>query len=171
MNAKQAYVLSKHYTDDSLIGLGALKGASCIIKKTEYKDGINYVTFEWTANDGVTKKETQIAIHDGTPVYEYTPGNSYKYGDLVIYQAMFYRCVTDCVAGPTLDPTYFAEIGSPDGNYDIVEDATQLPARFSLSDRKMYYSIDDLSFWLWNGTQWVLQTEYATENEVRALFD
>lgn len=168
---KKAYILAKTYTDKSIAGTsGALAGKNCTIKSQTYKDGLNTVVFGWTADDGSTR-ETKIEIHDGTPVYEYTPGNTYKYGDLVIYQAMFYRCVTDCVAGPTLDPTYFAEIGSPDGNYDIVEDATQLPARFSLSDRKMYYSIDDLSFWLWNGTQWVLQTEYATENEVRALFD
>ena len=170
MNSKQAYVLSKHYTDDSLIGVGALKGAPCTIKSQTYKDGLNTVVFGWTADDGSTR-ETKIEIHDGTPVYEYTPGDTYKYGDLVIYQAMFYRCVTDCIAGPVLDPTYFAEIGSPDGNYDIVEDSTQLPARFSLSDRKLYYSIEDMAFWLWNGTQWVLQTNYATENDVKALFN
>ena len=99
------------------------------------------------------------------------PYNSYKYGDIVIYAAQFYRCVTDCIAGEILDPTYFAEIGSADGNYDIVQDSTQLPARFTPADRKMYWSIDDGFFWLWNGTEWEpQQPETINNDEIDALF-
>ena len=171
MTSEQSWVLGKKYTDNSIKGIsGALAGKNCVIKSHVYKDGVNTIIFGWTADDGTTR-ETKVEVHDGTPVYDYVEGNSYKYNDLVIYESQFYRCITDCIAGPVLDPTYFNEIGSPDGNYDIVADSSQLPPRFGLQDRKMYYSIADTAFWLWDGTQWVLQQRYATDEEIEELFE
>lgn len=168
---KKAYILAKKYVDESLVSVGALKGASCQIQSSTKHDGRTTIVFKWEASDGTTRT-TSIDVLDGTPIYEYTPGDTYKYGDLVIYEAMFYRCVTDCVAGPTLDPTYFAEIGSPDGNYDIVNDSTQLPSVFTPADRKLYFSISDGFFWLWDGYNWIEQTpNYATTSEIIDLFN
>ena len=57
--------LSKKYTEDTVIGLGAIRGASATISKIEKVDGGNNVTFSWVANDG-SKIETQtIFIADG----------------------------------------------------------------------------------------------------------
>ena len=39
------YALSKKYTQKSLDGLGALKGANCTIKETKAVDGGTEVTF------------------------------------------------------------------------------------------------------------------------------
>jgi hypothetical protein len=166
-----SYVLSRKYTEDTVIGLGAIKGAPCTIKKTEHKDGVTYITFEWTATDGTTKQQTTVAISDGTPIYDYTVGDTYHYGDLVIYEAQFYRCIQDCVAGPVLDELYFNALNAPDANYDIVQNSSMLPARFLPSDRKMYYSIDDCAFWLWDGTQWVLQERPISNDEIDNLFN
>lgn len=171
MTGNQAYILSKGYTDKSILGItGVLAGKNCTIKSHEYKDGVNTIIFQWTADDG-TIRQTKMEVHDGTPIYDYTPGNSYKYGDLVIYAAQFYRCTTDCIAGETIDDRYFSEIGSPDGNYDIVQDSSQLPPRFTAADRKMYYSIEDGFFWLWNGTEWKpQQPQTISDDEIDDLF-
>ena len=171
MDGLKAYALNKKYTDESIAGTsGILAGKNCTIESTTKHDGRTTIVFKWTADNGNVRR-TSIDVLDGTPIYEYQPGQEYHYGDLVIYEAAFYRCVSDCVAGETLDPTYFAEIGSPDGNYDIVNDASQLPNIFTASDRKMYYSIEDTAFWLWNGAEWVLQTVYATTDDIESLFN
>lgn len=170
MNGNQAYILSKSYTNKSILGIsGALAGKNCTIKSSEHKDGVTTIVFQWVADTGETR-ETQIEVYDGTPIYDYTPGETYHYGDLVIYEAAFYKCITDTVAGPTLDPTKFIEIGSPDGNYDLVESASDLPPRFTSADRKMYYVIDEAVFYLWNGTEWEVQEEAITNDEIDAMF-
>lgn len=55
---------AKTYTDESLLGGGALKGANCTIKTIEAVPEGNKVTFEWTLTDG-SKKTDFIIIKDG----------------------------------------------------------------------------------------------------------
>lgn len=169
MNAKQAYILSKNYTNKTVIGLGAIKGSNCVIKSIVHENGRNIITFEWVANDGVTIETATCVVLDGTPIYTWTPGNQYEYGDLAIYESCFYRCITpnhDLV----FDNTKFNEIGSPDGNYDIVNSKEDLPPIFTPADRKMYYSIADTAFWLWDGYKWELQERSITNDEIDELF-
>lgn len=65
-----AYALSRKFTEESLIGLGALKGANCIIKSivpvldVDGNEIANEVTFEWTATDG-TKETKMITVKNG----------------------------------------------------------------------------------------------------------
>ena len=64
---KKAYILAKSYTDNSIKGIsGVLAGKNATIKSQEYKDGVNTIVFQWTADDG-TVRETQIEVHDGIP--------------------------------------------------------------------------------------------------------
>ena len=144
--------LSKKYTEDTVIGLGALKGENCTIKSVEKKDGQNIVTFEWTGTDG-TKKETKMYVEDGTPIYVWETGNTYHYGDLVIYSSAFYRCVYDN-SDTVFDDSHWSEIGSSDGNYDIVPDESFLPTRFTSADKKMFYAYEEECFYFWNGYNW-----------------
>lgn len=75
MNAQQAFqqalAASKKYTEETVIGLGALKGAPCTIKQIEEvkdTDGnviANKITFEWTATDGTVKTDS-IVVKNGT---------------------------------------------------------------------------------------------------------
>lgn len=164
-----AYALSKKYTEDSLIGIGALKGAPCTIKSVIKENGQNIITFEWTDTEG-GKHETKMYVEDGTPIYTWTSGYSYEYGDLVIYEACFYRCTT-ANSDAVFNPAHWAGIGSPDGNYDIVETVADLPPRFTPADRKLYYVTDESLFYLWNGTEWVPQyPPTISNNEIDELF-
>lgn len=171
MTNNQVYALSKKYTDNSILGIvGVLAGKNCTIKSSVHENGVTTMVFEWVADTGETK-ETQIEIYDGTPIYVYQAGTKYKYGDMVVYEAQWYMCTTEHVAGPTLDPTKFTEVGSADGNYDIVNNSSELPVRFTAADRKMYYSIADTAFWLWDGTKWELQERPITSEELAAMWD
>ena len=164
------YALSKKYTDDSLIGIGALKGAPCKVKKVETINDQVVITLEWKDDLDVTH-ETQVTLQNGTPIYEWRSGMDYKYGDLAIYTSQFYRCTTPN-SDIVFDPAHWAEIGSPDGNYDIVQTSSELPPRFSAADRKMYYIIDEGLFYLWDGTAWVPQeVPTISIEEIDALFD
>ena len=153
------YILAKKaaekYTDETAAEFGAIKGASCQIKSIEKQNGQNKVTFEWVNSTGETRESTMY-VDDGTPIYVWESGDTYQYGDLAIYESAFYRCITpnnDII----FDDTKWNEIGSPDGNYDIVQRSSLLPVRFTAADRKMYYSIEDKFFWLWDGDKWVAQ--------------
>ena len=161
LTAKKAYAASTSYTNEALVGVGALKGAPCTIKSVVKKDGQNIITLGWTGTDG-TQQETKVYVDDGTPIYVWESGNTYKYGDLVIYESSFYRCIFEN-SDLVFDDTKYNEIGSPDGNYDIVEKSTLLPVRFTSADRKMYFSIQDNHFWLWNGTKWVEKLKVDSE--------
>lgn len=155
MNSTQAYALAKKYTDDTAIQFGGLKGAPCTIKSITKQDGQNIVIFEWKNDQGDTRESTMY-VDDGTPIYVWESGNTYHYGDLVIYESCFYRCIVEN-SDVEFDDTKWNEIGSPDGNYDIVQNSSLLPVRFTPADRKMYYSIEDGFFWLWNGISWESQ--------------
>lgn len=148
-----SYILSRKYTDMSIVGLGSIKGANCTIKDIVHQDGVNTVTFEWTGTDGTTKTR-EMSVYDGTPIYVWESGNTYHYGDLAIYESQFYRCIVEN-SDVTFDDTKWNEIGSPDGNYDIVQSKTLLPARFTAADRKLYFVIDECIFYLWDGYQWI----------------
>lgn len=68
MALKPAAVLSMSgkYTDESLVGLGAVKGASCQIEKiTTDEYGDDTITFVWTGSDG-TQLRQDMLVKDGT---------------------------------------------------------------------------------------------------------
>lgn len=160
------YALSKSYTDKSLIGMGALKGAPCKIKSITKKDGLNIIVFEWEDDLG-QKHESTLTVNDGTPIYEWCSGDRYEYGDLVIYESSFYRCTTPN-SDSVFNPSHWSAIGSPDGAYGLVDTGSDLPVRFTTADRKLYYVIDEGIFYLWNGIQWEKQT--ISNEDIDSLF-
>lgn len=163
------YAVSKKYTNETAAQFGGLKGAPCKIKSIVKQNGQNIITFEWK-NDAGDTRESVMYVDDGTPIYNWESGYPYEYGDLVIYASCFYRCITPN-SDIVFDDTKWNEIGSPDGNYDIVQDSSLLPPRFTSADRKMYYSINDGVFFLWNGVEWVPQEPAKISNdEIDSLF-
>lgn len=60
-------VLSKKYTDDSLVGVGALKGSPCTVKDIQKENGVNKITFEWTATDDSTRT-SEMLVADGATI-------------------------------------------------------------------------------------------------------
>lgn len=164
----ETYALCKKYTDETAIQFGGLKGAPCKVKSVIKKDGQNIITLEWKNDDGDTR-ETKVFVEDGTPIYTWTSGDHYEYGDLVIYESCFYRCIT-ANSDTVFIESHWNAIGSPDGNYDLVETASDLPVRFTPADRKMYYVIDEQVFYLWDGTDWVPQNPVISNDDIDALF-
>lgn len=160
------YALSKKYTNETAIQFGGLKGAPCKIKSVTKKDGQNIIVFEWKNDEGETREST-LTVDDGTPIYTWTPGDSYEYGDLVIYESSFYRCTTPN-SDSTFNPAHWSAIGSPDGAYGLVDTQSELPARFTTADRKLYYVIEDGIFYLWNGTEW--EPQRISNEDIDALF-
>lgn len=75
-----AYALAKKYVEESLIGVGAIKGAPCTIKEiTPTSDG-NKITFEWTDTLGA-KHTSSLEVENGkSEVYTGTeePTDPYK---------------------------------------------------------------------------------------------
>lgn len=65
MNANEAYLLARAYTNKALEGAGALKGAPCQIKSITPITGGHRVTFEWEDSEGETSTET-MDVMDGT---------------------------------------------------------------------------------------------------------
>ena len=55
--------LAKKFTKQSLIGMGALKGAPCTIKNIVKGEDSNTVTFEWKGTDDSTQTSTMIVEH------------------------------------------------------------------------------------------------------------
>ena len=75
MTGLNAYVLSKKYTDKSIEGLGAIKGADCRIESiTPTKDG-NIVVFSWTGING-TKETANLNVKNGISITKVTVDNN-----------------------------------------------------------------------------------------------
>lgn len=73
MNANEAYLLARAYTNKALEGAGALKGAPCQIKSITSITGGHRVTFEWEDSEGETSTET-MDVMDGTNGTDGTDG-------------------------------------------------------------------------------------------------
>ena len=75
---KKAYALANSYTDETVIGGGAIKGKNCTISKIEDIDGGHRITFNWTLDNGTTKSQT-LDVKDGKDGY--TPVKDVDYFD------------------------------------------------------------------------------------------
>ena len=80
---------AKKYTAESLDGLGALKGANCVIESVETVPEGNRVTFSWTGSSG-TKETTTILVKNGEQGNGIAKVEKIKTVDLVdIYRMTF----------------------------------------------------------------------------------
>lgn len=143
---------AKKYVDETAAQFGALKGANCTIKSIVKENGQSIVTFEWKNDKGETR-ESILYVDDGTNITVWTPGTHYQYGDIALYGDAFYRCITEN-EDIVFDSLKWNSIGSPDGDYDIVQSSSLLPPRYTPADRKMYYCIEEDCFYFWDGYKW-----------------
>lgn len=60
----QAIAVANTYTDETVLGGGAIKGKNCTVASTEPIEGGNKVTFKWTLDDG-TEQTGYIYVMDG----------------------------------------------------------------------------------------------------------
>lgn len=59
------------YTDETVLGGGAIKGKNCTIKSITPITGGNRVTFEWTLDDGTVETQTMDVMDGQAPAGEY----------------------------------------------------------------------------------------------------
>lgn len=161
-----AYVLSKKYTRDTVIGMGALKGANAKIKSIVKENGQNFVTFQWKDDLDITHESTMV-VDDGTPILPWRANYHYDSGDIVIYENFFYRC-TSPNDDATFNEDHWAAINSPDGVYGLVSRVAELPVRFTAADKKLYYVAEKGIFYMWNGSEW--EPQRITDRDIDDLF-
>ena len=146
------YALCKKYTDESLDGVGALKGAPCKVRSVEKIDGRSIVTLEWKSDSGVVKT-SEVYVNDGVSVW--IANRDYAVNDVVVKDNILYICET-ANSDATFDPLKWAAIssGSVGGDFKIIDTLSQRPSDLGPDDRQMDYCIEDGNFYLWNGLQW-----------------
>lgn len=146
------YALCKKYTDESLDGVGALKGAPCKVRSVEKIDGRSIVTLEWKSDSGVVKT-SEVYVNDGVSVW--IANREYAVNDIVVKDNILYICET-ANSDATFDPLKWAAIssGSVGGDFKIIDTLSQRPSDLGPDDRQMDYCIEDGNFYLWNGLQW-----------------
>lgn len=65
----QALSVSKKYTDETVVGGGAIKGKNCTILDIEPVPTGNKITFKWYLDDG-TEKTSYLVVTDGTVAWD-----------------------------------------------------------------------------------------------------
>lgn len=59
-----SYIKAKRYTDETVIGGGALSGKNCVVESIINHNGYHVVTFKWTLDDGTVERES-MRVEDG----------------------------------------------------------------------------------------------------------
>lgn len=74
MLADEIYGALRNYINQTLVGMGALKGASAQLSNSyDSESGINTMTWRWEDNEG-TKHTTTVLVHDGATGAPGSPG-------------------------------------------------------------------------------------------------
>ena len=58
---------------------------------------------------------------------------------------------------------------SANSKFVIVENEGELPDYLTARDRRMYFSVEDEQFFLWNGEEWVDEMASLTEEQMLTL--
>lgn len=84
MTGTVAYALSKKYTEDTAISLGAVKGSPCEILSIvdDPTTGEHTITFEWKDSTGVPHTETMV-VKDGQGSGDVEPLSNDQMGALL----------------------------------------------------------------------------------------
>lgn len=105
----------KTYINQTLVGMGALKGAACQIKEIDNDHGTHTITFIWEDNDGVSHEDS-VVVKDGK---DGTGGSTalvaltdVSLTDLANEQILYYDSTTETfkniTAGAVADSEYTA---------------------------------------------------------------
>ena len=163
------YALCKKYTDKSLDGIGALKGAPCTVQSVVKTDGRSVVTLEWQSNSGVIQT-SKVYVNDGVSIW--ISGRDYAVNDVVIKNNQLFICNT-ANTDTTFDPSKWSVvISGGNDDFNIIDVASDLPASFGPTDRKVYYCIANNTYYLWDGTKWsVINTGVTIRELTKAQYD
>lgn len=167
MNGTLGYLLGKRYTDESLDGVGALKGVPCTISDISSitDEGVTVgkrVTFQWTSNSGVVSTSTMDVMYgeDGRGILSV---DSDAAGNIVItYDDGETEIVPITLSFASLQ---FVETLPASGNESVIY---LVPT-----------GVEGVcSMYIWSVNQWVLvgstqidMSQYYTKTQTNALLD
>ena len=57
LDAKKVLAASMGYTDETVVGGGAIKGKNCVLESTEKIEGATRIHFKWTLDDGTVQRD------------------------------------------------------------------------------------------------------------------
>lgn len=136
LRAEEVLAIANQYTDDTVIGGGAIKGKNCTIESIEPISGGQRVTFKWTLDDG-TEQTTTMDVMNGVDgqdgkgiksvavneeshlIITYTDDTTYDAGAIEVHSAV------DSVNGKTGEVTLDAsDVGA-------LPDNTSIPSKTS----------------------------------------
>lgn len=78
-----AYILSKKYTNDTVIGMGAIKGAACQVQSVHKVNKTTTITLEWEDNLGTSHTQS-FNIEDGLDGVSVTGATINSTGNLIL---------------------------------------------------------------------------------------
>lgn len=83
LSAAEALAISRGYTNDTVIGVGAIKGSPCEIQSKTPIEGGTRVTFQWEATDGTLRTDYVDVMNgqDGAPGADGAPGQDGEQGE------------------------------------------------------------------------------------------
>lgn len=151
-----AYAISRKYVDDSLDGVGALRGKNCTIDSitniTDSEGNVigHRVTFKWTSDSGVVStsvmdvmngEDAQQIQQSSLPVASASEvGNVYQYvgaTTATLHTGYFYQCIEDATVTPH---TYsWQNIPVQDDTGDEIQVETLPTAEASIAGKILQY--------------------------------
>lgn len=63
------YALAQKFTEDTVVGLGAVKGANCLVSDISESSDSNAITFKWIGNDG-TEQTSVMHVQNGVSIVD-----------------------------------------------------------------------------------------------------
>ena len=103
----------------------------------------------------------------GIQILNWEANTEYQVNDLVLHAYNFYQCIQGN-QDSQFTPSKWKQIGGADDDYGIVSSISQLPL-FGANDLKLFYCIEDMNFYLWDGIKWSSQRKKATYNELGSV--
>lgn len=106
---------AKNYTDETVVGGGAIKGKNCTIESISKVDGVNTVTFQWTLDNG-TVKTGAMQVEDGADAKNIKSAAVDSEPDSPTYRHLMVTLDDDTVQDWGEMPEVEVEISKAEGN-------------------------------------------------------
>ena len=113
ISAEVALAAANSYTEETVMGAGAIKGKNCIISSITEITGGHRVTFQWTLDNGTVQTDTMDVMDGAGEEWQYTTmpaANADNLNKVIQYigascgdliKGHFYLCVSDGASTPT----------------------------------------------------------------------
>lgn len=166
--------LAKAYTDESIEGVGAIKGKNCEIQSIEPITGGNRVTFAWYDGSDILKSGT-MDVMDGEDGAEGDPGKGIKSMAINAQNHLIITYDDDTTQDAGLVPSGGGDVQSVNGKSGVVvldaEDVGALPDSAAIPEKTSDLNNDSgfITNTVNNLANYYLKAQTYTQTEVDAL--